>query len=288
MSGKRAAALLLAALMGLAMFLLATTGSRAKGELGESAPRAADSGELARGGDRVLPKYRVVAFAGAPQADALGALGTTGPRKASRRLLRQARPYGKGRRGRKPVYPAFELIATIALSSRGEDGKYRYRQPDRIIRRYAREAERRDFLLLLDIQPGRSTFIEEARHLKKWLRMPNVGLALDPEWNMGRRGVPGERIGSVGAHMVNRVSKLMSELAVKRDLPQKMLVLHQFTEEMIKNERRLRNPRRVGLVLDSTASAARRRSAPSTATSPPARARRTRASSSSTRRIATR
>lgn len=207
--------------------------------------------ELPRGGTKVLPAYRVVSFYGAPQADALGALGTTKPDKAARRLLRQARPYGRGKAGDKPVYPAFELISTIALSGPGDDGKYRFRQPERIIRRYAREARRHDFLLLLDIQPGRATFIQEARRLRPWLRMRNVGLALDPEWNMGSGGVPGERIGSVGAGMINRVSKLMSKIAVKHRLPQKPLVVHRFTEDMVQHEGKLKNPRRVALVLNS-------------------------------------
>ena len=207
--------------------------------------------ELSRGGTKVLPRFRVVTFYGAPQADSLGALGTTSPRRASRRLLRQARPYGRPAHGEKPVYPAFELIATIALANPGEDGKYRYRQPDRIIRRYAREAKRRNFLLLLDIQPGQAKFISEARHLRPWLRMRNVGLALDPEWNMGPNGVPGERIGSVGAGMINRVSELMSKVAVKHRLPQKLLVVHRFTDDMIEHERKLKTPRRVGLVLNA-------------------------------------
>ena len=207
--------------------------------------------QLSRGGVKVLPAYRVVSFYGAPQADSLGALGTTSPEGAARRLRRQARPYGKGRAGAKPVYPAFELISTIALSTPGHDGKYRFQQPDRIIRRYAREARRDDFLLLLDIQPGRSSFIKEARHLRPWLRIRNVGLALDPEWNMGSDGVPGERIGSVGAGMINRVSELMSRIAVRHRLPQKALVIHRFTGDMVQHQRKLRNPRRVALVLNT-------------------------------------
>ena len=44
---------------------------------------------------------------------------------------------------------------------------------------------------ILDVQPGRSDFMTEARRLEPWLRQPDVSLALDPEWNMGPRGVPG-------------------------------------------------------------------------------------------------
>ena len=120
-----------------------------------------------------------------------------------------------------------------------------------MIRRYLEVAKRREFLLLLDIQPGRSTFIEEVRHLRPFLRDPHVGIALDPEWNMGPGGVPGERIGSVGAGMVNKVSRLLAKIARRHRLPQKLLVVHQFTEQMLTGERRLRSRRRVALVLNA-------------------------------------
>ena len=100
---------------------------------------------------------------------------------------------------KKKLLPVFELLGTIALASPGQDGKYRVRQPNRIIRRYANEAREEKFLLMLDIQPGRSTFIEEAKHLEPWLKRSFVSIALDPEWNMGPGGVPGQRIGSVDA-----------------------------------------------------------------------------------------
>jgi len=195
----------------------------------------------------VFPDFRVVAFAGAPQARGLGVLGIGSPKRAAKRLRRQAQPY----EGEKPVLPAFELIATIALSSPGPGGKYRRHQSVGTIRRYLRAARRARDLLVLDIQPGQSTFIDEVRRLRGFLRKPDVGIALDPEWNMGPNGVPGERIGSVGAGMVNRVSRFMSRFVKRHDLPQKLLVVHQFTEAMIRNEGRLKTRPGIALTLDS-------------------------------------
>ena len=74
---------------------------------------------------------------------------------------------------------------------------YRTRQPARIIDRYLRTARRHGMLLLLDIQPGRADFFDEAARLERWLREPDVGLALDPEWRVGPGEVPGQVIGSV-------------------------------------------------------------------------------------------
>ena len=52
---------------------------------------------------------------------------------------------------------------------------------------------------------------------------------------MGRRGVPGRRIGSVSATEVNRVSTWLSTLVKIEKLPQKLFVLHQFRTDMIED-----------------------------------------------------
>ena len=206
--------------------------------------------ELPRGGTKVFPRHRVVGFYGAPQSPQLGELGIGSPSSAARRLRHQVRPYRR-LEPRTRLLPAFELISVIATAGPGPEGLYRARQSRNVVRRYLGVANRKRFLMLLDIQPGRSTFIREAEHLREFLREPNVGIALDPEWNMGPNGVPGERIGSVGASMVNRVSRLMARVARRHRLPQKLLVVHQFTEAMLKGERRLRARRRVALVLNA-------------------------------------
>jgi hypothetical protein len=205
--------------------------------------------ELPRGGTSVLPEHRVIGFYGAPQSPQLGQLGIGSPVSAARRLRRQIKPYKS--RSRQPILPLFELLGTIALADPGDDGKYRARQPASVIRRYAQTAREKRFLLMLDIQPGRARFIDEAKHLKRWLRKPFVSIALDPEWNMGRNGVPGERIGSVSAKMVNRVTGFLNELVRRHDLPQKLVVIHQFTDSMIRDKSDLKVRPGVDLVLNA-------------------------------------
>src|SRR5215213_342170 len=184
---------------------------------------------LPRGGRRIFPDRRVVAYYGAPQDRELGALGIGTPDQAAARLERAARPFAKGRR---PVLPAFELLATVANRDAGTDGLYRTRQDDRTIRRYLRAARRHKALLLLDIQPGHADFLDEARHLRRWLREPDVGLALDPEWHTPG-AVPGTQIGTVTAAKVNEVARYVTAIVRAGDLPQKLFVVHQFTEGMV-------------------------------------------------------
>jgi hypothetical protein len=186
--------------------------------------------ELPRGGRRLFPDRRIVAYYGAPQDDELGALGIGTPAHAARRLERQAKPYATKAR---PVLPAMELLAVTAAASPGEGGRYNTRQDASIIHRYLRAARRAKALLILDIQPGRSDFFTETTRLKRWLRKPDVGLALDPEWRMDPGQVPGQVIGHVEAREVNAVSAWLSKLAVRRKLPQKLFLIHQFTNDMV-------------------------------------------------------
>jgi hypothetical protein len=202
---------------------------------------------LPRGGRTILPDFRVVAFYGAPQDDELGILGIGPPRRAARRLERQAKPYARRRR---PVLPAMELIAAIVTSEPGEGGDHSMRQDDSTIRRYLRAARAHRMLLLLDIQPGYAPFLQEARALEHWLKEPDVGLALDPEWSMEPPVLPAQQIGSTDAATVNEVSRYLSELVRKNDLPQKLLVVHRFTREMIENEDQLERTPGVALVVN--------------------------------------
>jgi hypothetical protein len=176
-----------------------------------------------------LPEYRLVGFYGAPQDDALGALGVGTPAEASDRLLEQAKAY----RGAKPVMPVFELLATIASAHPGEDGLYRNRQPHSVIKEFLAEARRNRGILLLDIQPGRADFDDEVRRLERYLDEPDVGLALDPEWHVGPDELPGDVIGSVSATEVNQIAAGLAETVERLDLPEKLFVIHQFTDEMI-------------------------------------------------------
>ena len=215
--------------------------------VGPALAGAAEITALPRGGTSILPEHRVVALFGAPQSPALGALGIGTPAQAARRLERQAAPYA--RLAARPVLPAMELIATIATAEPGADGLYPSRQPASVVRRYLAAARRARALLILDVQPGRAGILAEARALAPFLRHPHVGLAIDPEWAMGPGQVPGATIGSVDADEVNRVSDWLAALVRRQRLPEKLLVVHQFTDAMIGRRARLRSRPGVELVV---------------------------------------
>jgi hypothetical protein len=239
---RRATALVGAAALLLAIVVaLRSCGGAGDGDSASAvqATAVAPRAQLPGGGRTIFPARRVVAFYGAPQSDRLGILGIGDVDGAARKLRRVARAYARKTR---PVLPAFELISTIANAHPGEDGLYRTHQSPETIDRYLAAARRAKALLVLDIQPGRGDFLSEVQRLQRWLLQPDVGLALDPEWHVGADAVPGQTIGSVRAEEVNAVSTYLSNLVGKHDLPEKLFVVHQFTQGMIVGKERVARP----------------------------------------------
>ena len=245
--------MLLVALAGIAFALTGggtgkrtLRGSPVADDRTKAKPKPKRPSELPRSGRRLFPHYRVVAFYGAPGNEELGALGIGTPGEAGRRLLRQMRPY---RRGGRTLLPAMELIAVVAAGSAQRDGSYSRKQSFATVERYLAAARRIKALLILDIQPGHGDFLALVKHFGRFLREPDVALALDPEWHTPD-AVPGTVIGSTDAATVNRVSAYLQRIVDKYRLPDKMLLVHQFTESMIRNKARLRHRRGVPLVLN--------------------------------------
>lgn len=188
---------------------------------------------LPGGGTEVFAGNRfLVAYYGTGQTASMGVLGESPPDRMDRRLHRAAAPF---RRPDQPLRHVYELIVTIADASPGPDGDYSHDVPREVVETYLRAAHRNDALLLLDLQPGRSSFPEVARRWAWALRDPWVGLALDPEWRMGPRQVPARTIGQVRAAEVNRTSVWLSRLTREEGLPEKLFVLHQFRTDMVRN-----------------------------------------------------
>jgi hypothetical protein len=213
----------------------------------DDGPTLSERAELPRGGREILPANRVVAFYGAPRDPELGTLGIGSPDRVARRLERQASQYeGHGR----PVLPAFELITTLVTQEAGEEGNHALHEETSTVRSYLRAARAHEMLLILDIQPGYASFLDEAQRLEPLLRQPEVSLALDPEWSMDPPQLPGQEIGSTDAETINAVSRYLSDLVRRHDLPQKLLVVHRFTEEMVESEEQLERHPGVALVVN--------------------------------------
>jgi len=185
------------------------------------------------GGYRLLPGRRIVAFYGEADAPELGVLGDAPPGVLWKRLAAQASVYD---RPGVPAIPSYELIAFAAQASAGPGDLYTARISDSVISSYLRVVQAHHGLLILDIQPGRSDFLADAKTLAHWLAFPDVALALDPEWVLRPGQLPLAQIGSTTAAVVNQVSAWLEALVVRQELPQKLLIIHDFTPTMVVHE----------------------------------------------------
>jgi hypothetical protein len=132
-----------------------------------------------------------------------------------------------------PVVPALEIITTIASAGAGPEGDYSRRTPVDKLRPWVEAAAAAGLYVVLDLQPGRTDFLSQAKEYEELLAEPHVGLALDPEWRLAPDQRHLEQIGSVSAAEVNQVVEWLADLTAEHRLPQKLLVLHQFTLRMI-------------------------------------------------------
>ena len=185
----------------------------------------------------LFPGNRVLSMYGAA-GTGIGVIGRRSVRGAARKLKDQAKPYA--RRSSKPVIKAFDLIAVIATSCSGRRDKCRVRVSRSIIQRYLNKIRNLNGRLVLDIQPARSNVLTEIEHLAPFIRKPDVDVAIDAEWNVGRHGVPGQDLGSISAKRLNRASKKIEGIAERRNLPEKLMIVHQFREGSITRDGRVK------------------------------------------------
>jgi hypothetical protein len=242
------------------------TGSRVTAQSTDSARAAADStataarakalsrfwpdvmpGPPARPG-AILPHKRIVAYYGTPRSTRMGILGQIPPEEMFARLEAQAAEYAAADPGT-PVQPALELIATVAQADSGRDGMYRSRSSEATIEQVYQWAKARGWILILDIQVGRSTVAKEIEVYRKFLERPEVHLAIDPEFAMKADQVPGKKIGTIDANDINYASTWLARLVEEHQLPPKILIIHRFTRPMVTNHTSIVLDPRVQIVM---------------------------------------
>jgi hypothetical protein len=201
---------------------------------------------LPGGGHRLFENERMVAIYGHPTTPVLGALGEQDLDGAVDRVREVAAPYGADGA---EVLPTFELITTIASAEPGARGDYSRRTDPEVLRPWIDRAADEGFYVVLDLQPGRTDFLEQAQEYEELLREPHVGLALDPEWRLEPDQVHLRQIGSVQAEEVQRVADWLADLTREHRLPQKALVLHQFRLSMLPDRDTIVTPPELAVVV---------------------------------------
>ena len=191
--------------------------------------------ELPGGGLLMFPDRRLVAFYGHPQTPVLGVLGEQGIEGAQATIDRMAPIVESYAADGVLTIPAFEIIATVASAEATNDGDYSRETPLDVLRPWVETAGSQGVYVILDLQPGRTDFLTQAKIYEEFIRLPHVGLAIDPEWRLEPGQVHLRQIGSVDAEEINEVAEWMAGIVREEHLPQKLLLLHQFLDDMVPN-----------------------------------------------------
>lgn len=228
---------------------------RTSGDGGHVIERSVPLGRTLHAGARdtsggPLEGHRLVMYYGSPLSDQMGILGEYPPKEMMRRLKAQARAYSKAD-PRHPAIPVVELIASVAQRDPGPGGLYVSRLDPKVIRRYATLAKENHALLMLDVQPGRDSVMDEVKALAPFLKLPYVELAIDTEYHVGPGEVPGRDLGSVDGSEIEQAVRYVDRLVRRNDLPAKVVLVHQFQSGVVRNVGLVKPTRHVEVVLNA-------------------------------------
>ena len=197
----------------------------------------------------ILPFKRVVAYYGNFYSTHMGILGELQPDTMLKHLMAEVKKWEKAD-SLTPVVPAIHYIVVSAQSQPGKGGKYRLRMPFTQIDKALDLAKQVNGIVFLDVQVGMSTVQDEIPLLEQYLKMPNVHLAIDPEFSMKTGRKPGTIIGTFDAADINYVSDYLTKLVKANNLPPKILVVHRFTLGMVTNYKEIKLHPEVQTVID--------------------------------------
>ena len=197
----------------------------------------------------ILPFHRIVAYYGNFLSTKMGVLGQYPPEQMLSMLEQEVAKW-QAADPSTPVVPALDYIAVTAQGYPGPDGKYRYRMPDSEIDKAIELADQVNGIVILDVQVGLSTVRDEVPLLEKYLKLPNVELALDPEFAMSPGQVPGKYIGTLSATDINYAAYYLAEIVNLYKLPPKVLIVHRFTENMVTDYQNIDPLPEVQVVMD--------------------------------------
>lgn len=188
--------------------------------------------ELPGGGRDLLPNYRLCGFVGHPHAPGQGRLGIGVLEERMVELHAACAPYATDRK----IMPVMELIAVTVQPHAGADGMWRVRTDPAIIDHWLATARANNAMLLLNIQPGQASFIDEVRAFENYLIQPDVGVALDPEWAMDPGEIPMVHFGSTTGAELDEVARYLADLVATHDLPDKVMLYHILHPQIITDE----------------------------------------------------
>ena len=197
----------------------------------------------------LLPYNRIIAFYGNLYSKRMGILGELPKEAMLKKLKSEVAKWQAADLDTKAI-PALHYIAITAQGSPGRANLHRLRMPFHQIDIIMDWAKSINALVFLDVQVGHSTVKEEVATLEKYLKFPNVHLAIDPEYSMKNGEVPGTKIGTFTSDDINDAIKILEKLVRKNNLSPKILVVHRFTQGMVTGYQKIKTIPEVQVVMN--------------------------------------
>ena len=196
----------------------------------------------------VFPSKRIIAYYGNLYSKNMGILGELPKQEVLKKLQEEVKQWNEADSVIE-AQPALHYIAVTAQNLPGKGNKYRLRMPFSQIDSVLKMAEQINAIVFLDIQVGLSTLQDEIPQLEKYLKLPNVHLGIDPEFSMKGGEKPGAVIGSFDAADVNYTIEYLEKIVKENNLTPKILVVHRFTQAMVKNYKGIKVKPEVQIVM---------------------------------------
>lgn len=197
----------------------------------------------------ILPFKRIVAYYGNLYSKKMGVLGEYPPKELWRKLRAEVAAWEKIDPAT-PVQPAIHYIAAVGQGIPMKDGSYCKRMPEQQIDSALAIAKMGDAIVFLDLQVALSNVKKEVPKLEKYLKMPHVNLGIDPEFSMKDGSIPGRKIGTMDASDINFCSDYLAKIVRDNNLPPKILIVHRFTQGMVKNYKNIKLHPEVQIVMN--------------------------------------
>lgn len=190
----------------------------------------------------------LVGYYGRPFSKALGVLGVHNIDNLVKIMRKKQKQFEEI--SDKKIVPTFHIIKDIATKEAGWDKDHIKPLNEAIIMDYINRAQKENFAVLLDVQLGTMTPMEAIKPILKFLKYPNVHLAIDPEFKIPKHGryPPGKFIGHIFASDVNEVQEAMENYMLENGIQGKrMLLIHMFHKRMLRKKEEIKNYESINL-----------------------------------------
>lgn len=191
----------------------------------------------------------LVGYYGRPYSKALGVLGVYDIDTLVDKMLKKRDEFQKITSEK--IVPTFHIIKDIATKEPGWDNDHIKPLKEDIIMNYINRAQKENFAVILDVQLGTMKPIDAIKPILKYLKYPNVHLAVDPEFKIPTHGryPPGKYIGHIFGEDVNEVQEAMQNYMDEHKIVGKrMLIVHMFYERMLRKKEVVKNYDSINLV----------------------------------------